>query len=114
MRGNAFVDSELGGGAPAVPPADTDIWIASATGSGPVRLDLEPEPGSYVVVVMAADGGAGVHASVDAGATLPWLGVAAAVALVSGFVLLGGGLAAVVLAVRAASRVGRRQPVAGP
>jgi len=114
MRGNAFVDSELAGGAPAVPPADTDIWIASATGSGPVRLDLEPEPGSYVVVVMAADGGAGVHASVDAGATLPWLGVAAAVALVSGFVLLGGGLAAVVLAVRAASRVGRRQPVAGP
>lgn len=111
QRDNAFVDRELPGGAPAVPPAEADIWLASAEGGGQLVLDLEPRPGSFVVVVMSADGGAGVRASVDAGATLPWVGAGAGVALAAGLVLLAGGLAVVVLSVRAASpaRVGRRE-----
>lgn len=99
---------DVPGAAPAVPPAEADIWVASVSGSGPLELELAPEPGRFVAVVMAADGEPGVHAAVDVGATLPWLGAAAAVTLPGGIVLLGLGVVGIVLVVRAASR-GRRE-----
>ncbi|WP_152191899.1 DUF4389 domain-containing protein [Georgenia satyanarayanai] len=106
VRSDTVLD-DVPGDAPAVPPADADIWVASTSGTGPLELVLDPEPGRFVAVVMAADGEAGVHAALDAGVRLPWLGTAVAVILPVGVVLLGLGVVAIVLAVRAASRARR-------
>ncbi len=108
-RSGGIFDRDVDGGPPAVAPAEAGIWIASATGTGPLELDVEPQPGRYVAVVMAADGSAGVDATVRAGATLPWLGTAAAVVLPGGLVLVGGGVAVIVLAIRAAGRAGTQR-----
>jgi len=112
VRSNGVFEDDVPGDAPAVPPADAGIWIASASGTRPLELELEPEPGRFVAVVMAADGQAGVHAAVDVGAALPWLGAAAAVTFPGGLVLLGLGVAGIVLAVRAASPARRESRVA--
>src|SRR5690625_973376 len=98
QRSRGIFDRDIDGGPPAVAPVEADIWIASAIGAGPLELDVAPQPGRYVTVVMAADGGAGVHATVSAGATLPWLGTAAAVTLPGGLVLVGAGVVVIVLA----------------
>jgi hypothetical protein len=91
--------TERAGRAPEQPPGETDIWVASESGPGAQVLTWRPADGSWTVVVMRADGGAGVAAEVRAGATapgLPWIGgVLLAVGLV--FLAIGGlvvGLAA--------------------
>ncbi|GAB3260315.1 DUF4389 domain-containing protein [Nocardioides dilutus] len=63
--------------APSVPPTEVDTWVAQATGTGTVSVDWPVEDGDWTVVVMNADGSAGVTADVAAGAELPWLGWAA-------------------------------------
>ncbi|MEE6282174.1 DUF4389 domain-containing protein [Georgenia sp. MJ170] len=95
---------DLSGEPPAVLPQDADIWLGSASGPGVQEVTLLPEPGTYVAVVMDADGDAGVRATVDVGATLPWVDTAAAVLLVGAVAVLAVGGAMVALAVRAASR----------
>lgn len=62
------------GGAPSGPPGDEDFWSAQASGSGPQRLDWEPEEGDWLFVVMNADGSAGVSVDARVGATVPALG----------------------------------------
>jgi hypothetical protein len=57
---------------PAV-PADQDIWVASAHGAGTQTLTWDVKQGHWSVVVMNADGSAGVDAGVSAGATLGFL-----------------------------------------
>jgi hypothetical protein len=75
--------------APSVPPTDVDTWAAQATGSGTVSVDWPVEDGDWTIVVMNADGSAGVTANVAVGAELPWLGWAALGLLVgAGFGLL--------------------------
>ncbi|WP_152189975.1 DUF4389 domain-containing protein [Georgenia satyanarayanai] len=106
-QSRGMADRELDGGPPAVLPAEAGIWIASATDTGPVELDVAPQPGRYVAVVMDAAGSAGVDATVRAGATLPWLGPAAAATLAGGLVLGAAGVVVIVLAVRAAGRAGQ-------
>ncbi len=86
---------DVAGGAPAVAPTEAGIWTAEASGSGTQVLDWRPDEGDWTVVVMRADGGAGVAADVRAGATLPgltWfsvglLGVGAALLLVGGLLI---------------------------
>jgi hypothetical protein len=63
--------------APSVPPTEVDTWVAQATGTGTVSVDWAVADGDWTVVVMNADGSAGVSADVAAGAELPWLGWAA-------------------------------------
>jgi hypothetical protein len=63
--------------APSVPPTEVDTWVAQATGSGTVSVDWPVEEGDWTIVVMNADGSAGVAADVAVGASLPWLGWAA-------------------------------------
>ena len=96
----------LAGGAPSGPPADQDFWTAEATGTGTQQLDWDPDDGSWTLVVMNADGSAGVAVDARIGATIPALtGLA--------WGLLGGGLflllGAVLLLV-----LGLRRPSAGP
>ena len=61
------------GGAPADPPTEEDFWAASASGSGPQSVRWSPSTGQWAVVVMNADGSAGVSVEASAGARVPWL-----------------------------------------
>lgn len=83
------------GGAPAVKPAESDIWVEQATGRGVQSIDwsLDDRPGRWTVVVMNADGTAGVDVEADVGATVPVLGEVTAGLIVVGalFVLVGAG-----------------------
>jgi hypothetical protein len=103
-RGDSFTQlgeefRTLAGRAPRTPPAAARIWSASTTGAGQQRLDWRPRAGAWRIVVMDADGSAGVRARVSIGARLPHLsafawsavGVGVLLALASG---LGGYLVA--------------------
>jgi hypothetical protein len=68
-------------------PAAQDFWAASAHGAGTRALTWEVEDGDWSIVVMNADGSAGVDAGVKAGAQLSFLDEA-------GWVLIGTGLLA--------------------
>lgn len=50
------------------PPADVDIWAAQASGSGTQEIEWEAEAGTWTVVLMNADGTAGLDAEVLVGA----------------------------------------------
>jgi hypothetical protein len=92
--GPATMD-DVGGGAPEVPPGDSDIWVAESSGPGIQRLDWRPADGTWTVVVMRADGARGVDVGARVGATAPglsWLaggllGTGALVALVGGLLV---------------------------
>lgn len=66
-------------------PGDSDVWVASASGVGEQRISWTPESGDWTVVVMNADGGAGVAADLAVGAEAPVLGW-----LVVGMLVAGG------------------------
>ena len=82
------------GSAQPARPADQGIWVATSDGSKP--LDWKVKDGTWSVVVMNADGSAGVDTRVSAGASLPWLDELEAVAWIAAALLLalGGGLLA--------------------
>jgi hypothetical protein len=64
------------GGAPAGVPGDEDFWVASTEGDGTQTLTWTPSDGDWTVVVMRADGTAGLDVDARAGVTapgLPWL-----------------------------------------
>jgi hypothetical protein len=90
------------GGAPRGLPGDSDIWVAESTGSGTRVLDWQPADGAWTVVVMRADGGAGLAVEARAGVTAPALGALAGGLLGVGAVLLVAGVLLVALAVRSA------------
>ena len=54
-------------------PGGLQIWVASEQGSGKQTLNWEIEDGDYSVVVMNADGSAGVDADISTGANVPFL-----------------------------------------
>jgi hypothetical protein len=54
-------------------PDSQHFWAASAQGSQTQTLTWDVADGNWSVVVMNADGSAGVDARVSAGAKLPWL-----------------------------------------
>lgn len=94
---------ERSGTEPAGLPQQAGIWLASSAGPGRQTVEAQARPGSWVVVVMPADGSAGVRAHVDVASTLPWLTPAAGTLLTLGVLLLLGGGTAVALGVRAAT-----------
>ncbi len=69
---DADYDDHAGAQRPAA-PANTQIWSASEQGSGKQTLNWEIEDGDWSVVVMNADGSAGVDADISAGAKAPFL-----------------------------------------
>ncbi len=109
--GGVADERQLAGGAPAVAPTDATIWVASVAGRGTQTLTWRPAHGDWTVVVMRADGVAGLAVSADAGATIPWLGWIAGGLIAAGALLLAGAVLLVVLAVVRASR--RVTPVPG-
>ncbi len=76
------------GAAPAVPPAESDIWAASVAGAGEQELRWAPTTGDWVVVLMNTDGAAAVTADLAVGAEVPALGWVVVGLLVAGGVLL--------------------------
>jgi hypothetical protein len=83
------------GGAPNSPPTAERFWSASAVGAGGTTLTWTPRAGNWRIVVMNADGAAGVRADVSVGARVPHL-LTIAIAVLGGGILLlllsGGGL----------------------
>ncbi len=95
------------GGGPASPPGEQAFWERSDAGSGTRTVTWPLATGDWTVVVMNADGSAGVHADVDLGGSLPVLRAATIGLFVGGGLLLVGGVLLIVLPL--ATR--RRDPV---
>ena len=87
---DADYSTHPGTGVPAA-PGEQRFWAASAEGDGIQAVEWEVEDGDWSVVVMNADGSAGVDAGIKAGASIGWLDEA-------GWISLGTGLALVALA----------------
>ena len=76
------------GGVPATPPGAQTFWSASSTGTGHQALTWKPQAGNWRIVLMNADGSAGVSSDVSIGAKMPHLLTIAIVAAGAGLVLL--------------------------
>jgi hypothetical protein len=66
------------GGAPAAAPATKHLWAAQTVGSGTQTLSWSPRNCDWRIVVMNANGSAGVHADLALGARFPhllWIGI---------------------------------------
>jgi hypothetical protein len=61
------------GGPPPTPPGRQSFWAASVEGSGDQTLLWEPESGDWSVVIMNANGSAGVSVDASLGAKTPWV-----------------------------------------
>ena len=61
------------GGAPSGPPADQDFWVAQSSGAGTQSVSWSPADGTWMLVVMNADGSAAVSVDARLGATVPAL-----------------------------------------
>jgi hypothetical protein len=91
------------GAAPKTQPGAATFWTAHVAGTGTQTLSWKPSSDS-TVVVMNADGSAGVSARADIGATVPDLAWLAVGLFVIGGLLLGGAVALVAIPVVRASR----------
>jgi hypothetical protein len=81
-------------------PTSQTFWTESVSGTGTQTVTAEVPAGEWSVVVMNADGSAGVGADLSVGATLPIIGRVAFNALVIGGVLFLAGIALVLLGLR--------------
>ena len=109
----ADYDDHAGDRSP-VAPADSQIWVASEHGSGKQTLNWEIEDGDYSVVVMNADGSAGVDADVSTGANVPFLDEIGWTAVGSGSFVLLMGIAMIVLGTRRPRNPGGTAPIGAP
>ena len=94
--------TEVDGGAPSGPPGEQTFWTAQASGSGTQQLTWHPESGDWALVVMNADGSAGVSVTGAAGATVPSLAGLAWGLLAVGALVSVVGVLLIVLAARPA------------
>ena len=90
--------------APRTPPAALHIWTAQTSGTGPQTLAWKPSSGTWLTVVMNANGQAGVFVTADVGATVPDLKWVAVGLFIAGGLVLAGALALIVIPIRRASR----------
>ena len=87
------------GNGPAAPPTSKHFWVAHSLGSGSQTLSWAPTNGNYRIVVMNANGSAGVHTDLAIGARFPhllWIGIGAVGAGALLLLLGAGGLYAAV------------------
>ena len=75
------------GAAPAAPPTIHSFWVVHGSASGSQTLTWEPEAGNYYLVMMNADGSAGVDADVRIGVQIPFFGGLGNILLTTGIVV---------------------------
>ena len=75
------------GDAPAAPPTIHSFWVVHGSASEPQTLTWEPEAGNYYLVMMNADGSAGVDADVRIGVQIPFFGGLGNILLTTGIVV---------------------------
>ncbi|HEX8346718.1 MAG TPA: hypothetical protein VF657_18535 [Actinoplanes sp.] len=92
-------------------PGAQTFWAASDAGPGARTLTWPVTDGRWTVVIMNADGSAGIDADATVGGKLPVVRIAGIVSLVTGGIVVLVGLAMVVLT--AVTRGPRRRPVTG-
>jgi hypothetical protein len=109
----ADYDNHAGARRP-VAPADSRIWVASEHGSGKQTLNWEIEDGNYSVVVMNADGSAGVDADISTGADIPFLDDIAWSAVGSGSFVLLIGIALLIVGIRRPSNPSGTATIVAP
>lgn len=107
-----YRDVDRQGTAVPTPPAEQDIWVASATGPGEQTLTWSPEAGRWMVVVMAADASQGVSTDLQIGARIEYLPQVAIGLAIGGFVLLLLAALLIVLGARGLGRAGAGGEVA--
>lgn len=96
-----IISTERPGGAPAGSPAEQTFWVASDTGTGPRSIAWDVGlRGDWILVVMNADGSAGIDADLSVGATLPGIQPLAIGAAIAGGVLLTFGVAVMINSTR--------------
>ncbi|MEU2348472.1 DUF4389 domain-containing protein [Modestobacter sp. NPDC049651] len=100
--GMGRMTTDLAGGPPSSAPTQASIWAAQTSGPGAQRLTWTPRDGDWTVVVMRADGAAGVSADVRLAATVPALRAVSIGLLAGGALLLVVGGLLVALAVQRA------------
>ena len=92
------------GAAPATAPGQADIWAAETSGPGSQTLSWPARDGSWIVVVMNADGSRPVAVRIHAAAALPSLSWIAAGLLTGGGLLLAAGIFLIVVPARHAGK----------
>ena len=91
------------------PPDEQRFWTVNASGSGEQRITWKLRSGTYRLVVMNADGAAGVDVRGRWGIEIPWIFPLGIGLLIGGFVVLVVGVLLLVFGIRA-----RTRPVATP
>ena len=81
-------------------PTDQTFWVAEAYGSGTQTLEWELEEGTWVLVLMNADGSKGIDLSGVVGIKVPWIFGVGLGLLIGGIVLLIIAVVMIVLASR--------------
>ena len=102
--GRTAVPISGGSRAPRLAPTDANIWSVSSSGRGPQTVRWKAQTGTWAVVVMNADGRAGVDVTATAGATVPVLIWVASGLLIAGGVFLAIAILLIVLGVRQPKR----------
>jgi len=98
--GSPTAADERSGGAPSGPPAEQDFWTASVSGSGTQQLTWDPAEGDWMLVVMNADGSAGLQVEARVGAEFPALAGIGWGLLIGGAILTAIAIALLVVAAR--------------
>jgi hypothetical protein len=94
----------------ADPPGDQAFWVAQGTDGQPLEWELDE--GDWVVVVMNADGSAGVSVDASVGAKADWILPVGIGLLAGGFLLVVGGTLLLVFGAVGLSRHADQQAVA--
>jgi hypothetical protein len=100
-------ESVSGARAPA-PPAGQPFWQVSAQGLGQQQVEWSIEDGDYAVVVMNADGSAGISAELAVGVGVQYFTALALLVTAFCAMIVAGGLAIIV---RAVGALGRRRTI---
>ena len=69
-------------------PSEADIWAVSTQGVGSQSLTWTPQPGDWMVVVLDANGRAGITADASIGAEVPSFGYLLGIVFVTGYAAL--------------------------
>ena len=94
------------------PPVEQDFWVAATSGAGAQELTWDVESGTWVVVLMNADGSPGVYADVSVGAKSGLVVPIAIGMLIFGLLLFVVAVVIVLLAALAGRGGEARQPAA--